>query len=84
MIVDDNSTLENSIDITNIIVDNFIIYTETAGGDVSWINGKNEIQNRSIPSMVKSGILTRINMKTSIDLKQKHYQNYIYAISIVH
>ena len=30
---------------------------ENTGGDTSWINGKNERQNRSVHNMVRGGLL---------------------------
>ena len=41
VIVDKNNALENSIDVTNCLVDEFRITMETTGGDASWINGNN-------------------------------------------
>ena len=55
--VDEDSALENSTDVTNLLVDEFKISMETTGGDVSWINGKNERHNRSINNMVISVLL---------------------------
>ena len=34
-----------------------LIYMKTTGGDASWINGKNEIHNRSIHNMVIAGLI---------------------------
>ena len=39
--VDEDSVLENSTDVTKLLVDDFKISMETTGGDASWINGKN-------------------------------------------
>ena len=39
--VDEYGSLENSIDVTNLLVDELKISMETNGGDAYWINGKN-------------------------------------------
>ena len=39
--VDEDISLENSTDVTNLLVDDFKICTETTGGDASWINVNN-------------------------------------------
>ena len=39
--VDDNGALENSTDITNLLVDKFNISMETTGDDASCLNEKN-------------------------------------------
>ena len=49
--------MENSTDITNLLIDEFEISMETPGGDTSWINGNNERHNRSIHNMVIAGLL---------------------------
>ena len=49
--------LENSTDVTKLIVDEFKISMDTNGGDASWLNGKTEIHNRIIHNMVREGIL---------------------------
>ena len=36
---------------------------ETSGVDASWINGKNEIYNRSIQNMVRSVLIDSIKNK---------------------
>ena len=41
LIVDEYGTLENSTDLTNFLVGNFIIYMEITGSDASWLNGNN-------------------------------------------
>ena len=55
-----NGALEKSIDFTNLLVDEFKISMKDTGGDASWLNGKNEIHNRIINSMVIS-VLSDIN-----------------------
>ena len=55
--VDEDSALENSTYITNLLIDEFEISMETPGGDTSWINGNNERHNRSIHNMVITGLL---------------------------
>ena len=57
MRVDKYNALENSADVINLIVDDFNISMETTGGDVSWLNGKNKIHNRSIINMVREGLI---------------------------
>ena len=57
MKVDEDGVLENSIDVTNLIVDYFNVSMETTGGDVLWINVNNTIHNRRIHNMVRSGLL---------------------------
>ena len=52
MRVEEDGVLEDSIDVTNISVDDFIIFVENTGGEASWINRKNEMHNRSIQTMV--------------------------------
>ena len=37
-----DGALEKSADVTNLLVDDFIIAMETTGFDASWINGNNE------------------------------------------
>ena len=57
VIVDKDYALENSIDVTNILVDEFMIHMETNGGDAPWISEKNERHNISIHRMIKAGLL---------------------------
>ena len=49
--------LENSIDVTNLLVDEFIISMESTCGGESWLNGNNEWHNRSIHRIFGSGLL---------------------------
>ena len=56
MIVDGNVSLENSTDVTNLLVDDFKMSMETTGGNALWTNGNNERHNRSIHNMVRSGL----------------------------
>ena len=42
-----------NIDIINLLVDEFNIALETSGGEESWINVKNERNNRSIQNMLR-------------------------------
>ena len=53
----EDGALENSTDVTNLLVDNLNIYLLNIGGGSSWINGKNEIHNINIHNMVISGLL---------------------------
>ena len=39
--VDEYGALDNSTDATNLLVDEFKIYMESTGGDVSYINKNN-------------------------------------------
>ena len=57
VIVDEYSALAKSTDVKNLPVDELKISMETTGGDTSWINGKNEINNRSIHNMVRAALL---------------------------
>ena len=49
--------LENSTDVTNLLVYEFNISMETTGSDASCFNGKNERHNRSIHNMVIEGLI---------------------------
>ena len=49
--------MENSTDITNLIIEEFKISMETTSCDASCINGKDERHNRSIYNMVRSGLM---------------------------
>ena len=42
MRVYEDGALENSTDVTNLLIDDFNISMETTGGDVSWLNINNE------------------------------------------
>ena len=57
VIIDEDSALEKSTYIKSLLVDRFKISMETAGGDASWINGKNERHNRRIHNMVRAALL---------------------------
>ena len=57
MRVDEDVNLEKSTDVTNLLVDNFNIYMENTGGDVSWPNKKNERHNIIIHNIVRAGLL---------------------------
>ena len=52
MRVDEDGTLENSTDVTKLLVDDFNISMETTSFYASWTNGKNEKNNRIIHNMV--------------------------------
>ena len=49
--LDGDSSLATSIDVTNLLVDQFTISMENTGGDASSINGNNERHNRIIHNM---------------------------------
>ena len=53
------SELANSIDVKNLLVDEFKISMETTGDDASRINVNNERHNISIRNMVRAYILDR-------------------------
>ena len=55
--VDEYGALENLVDVTNLIVDEFNTSRENTGSNASWINGNNEGHNRSINNMVISGLI---------------------------
>ena len=55
--VDEDGTLSNSTDVTNLPVDKFKISMEATGGDASRLNEKNERHNRSIHNMVIAALL---------------------------
>ena len=57
MRVDEYGALVNSTYVTNLIVDDFNISMENTGGGASWINIKNEQNNRSINKMVRACLL---------------------------
>ena len=62
VIFDEDTALSNSTEVTNLLVDELKISMDTTCGDASWINGKNEIHNRSIHNMVKELFLKVISM----------------------
>ena len=55
--VDEDSALEKSTDVTNLLVDELKIFMETTGGDAPWTNNRSERHNRSIHNIVRKGIL---------------------------
>ena len=55
--VEEDRSLVNSKVVSNLIVDKFRISMRNIGGDASWINVKNELHNRSIQNMVRSGLI---------------------------
>ena len=58
--MDKYGAFANSTDVTKLPVDELKISIKTTGGDASWLNGKNEIHNRSIHNMVIAGLLDSI------------------------
>ena len=63
LIVDKDSALSNSTDVTNLLFDDFKISMETTGSDDSWINVNNERHNRRIHNMLIAGLLDINNHK---------------------
>ena len=55
--VDEDSALEKSTYVTNLLVDSLKISMETTGGDAYWLNGNNERHNRSIHNKLGTCIL---------------------------
>ena len=55
--VDEDIALENSTDVTNLLVDEFKTSMENTGGDVSWINGKNERHNIIIHNILRAVLI---------------------------
>ena len=55
--VDKYGALENSTEVTKLLVDDFRIYMGTTGGGASWINENNEKHNISIHNTVKEVLL---------------------------
>ena len=53
MIFDEDGALEKSMDVTDLIIDEFNIFLENTFVDASFLNGNNENQNRSIHNMVR-------------------------------
>ena len=77
MIVDEYGASENSTYVTNLIVYDFNIYMETTGGDVSWINKKNERNNIIIHNMVRSGLIDSNKHEKNGAVQQRHNKKYI-------
>ena len=80
----EDSALENSIDVTNLLIEEFKISMETTGGGASWINGMNERHNRSIHNMVRSGLLGINQHEKNGAVKHRKQQSSIYAKYTVH
>ena len=57
MRVDEYGALSNSIDFTNLLVDDFSISMKKNVVDASCINRNNEINNRIIHNMVRAGLI---------------------------
>ena len=57
LIVDEDGALENSTDVTNLLVGELKIFRGNTCDDISWINGKNERHNRSIHKILISGLI---------------------------
>ena len=69
---DEDSALSNSTDVTNLLINEFKISMETTGGDAFWINGKNEIHNKSIHNMVRSGLIDSNQHEKNGTVQQRH------------
>ena len=54
--VDEDGALEKSTNVKNLIIEELKISMETTGGDVYWINVKNERHNIRIHNMIKEGL----------------------------
>ena len=79
MRVDEYGALVKSTDVTNLLVDDFNISVEATGGDASWLDVKNEIHNKIISNMVRSG-LTGVNQhEKNGTVQQRHQQKSIDA-----
>ena len=82
--VDKDGALENSTDVTKLLVDELSITMETTGCDASWLNVNNERHNRIIYTMVRTGLIDSDRHEKNGSVQQKHKKKSIYAISIVH
>ena len=56
---------------------------ETTGIDATWLNGKNEIHNRSINNIVREGLIESNQQETNGSMQQRHHQKSIDTISTV-
>ena len=70
--------MEDSTDVTYILVEEFIITMVTPGGDASWINGNNEQHNRNIHNIVIEGLIDSNRHETNGIVQHKHQIKYIY------
>ena len=84
MRVDKYGALENSTYVTNLLVDDFNISMETTGGDVSWINGMNEIHKKNIHNMVRAALIDIHQHEKNCAVQQIIHQKYTYENSTVH
>ena len=83
IIVDEDSALAKSTDVTNLLVEKFKISMENTGGNASWINGNNERHNRSIQNIVRAGLLDSTEQEKNGAVQQRHQQKSIDAKSTV-
>ena len=72
MRVDEDFALESSTDVTNLIVDDYIIYMENTGGGESWLNGNNERHNIIIHNVVREGLIYSNKHKKNVALQHKY------------
>ena len=76
--------MSNSLDVTNLLVDELKIYMETTGGDASWLNGMNKIHNRTIHNMVISGLIDSNKYAKNCVVQQRHQHKSIDVNFTVH
>ena len=77
--VDEDSALTKSTDVTNLLVDEFKIHTETTGGDASCFNWKNERHKRSIHNILGAGLLDSNQNEKNGAAQQKNQQRFMDA-----
>ena len=84
MRVDEDGALENSTDVTNLLVDDFNISMETTGGDASWLNKKYERHYITIHNIVRSGLLGGKQHGKNCSVQRRHHKKSIDTRSTVH
>ena len=68
----EDSALVNKTDVTNLLVDEFILAMDYTGGYASWLNGNNVLHNRIIHNMVRSGLIDSNQHGKNGVVQQKH------------